>query len=167
MSVINSVQSIVDTAQSIGQPTKLGLGSVAHIDEVGAFNSAYTRASNQLEAIQSPVKVAQIASSTAVDGSTSAASPQQQTLKALDLDKSKSSQPLSQGDAILSGLGKLQGIFANKQGELTSAINSGSLSAQSLMKVQMDLVQYTLLIDVASKVTGKVTQSVDTLVKGQ
>lgn len=168
MSAVNSVQSIADMVQTVSRASSSTLDGVGRAEQIDAFNSSYANAASRLEDISQPVRVAQLAASGAVDSAGSATStPQQQTLKALELDKSSNTPATSQGDAILSGLGRLQGIFTSKQNTITSAINSTSMSAQSLMKIQMDMVQYTLLIDVASKVTGKVTQSVDTLVKGQ
>jgi type III secretion system YscI/HrpB-like protein len=42
-----------------------------------------------------------------------------------------------------------------------------SQDASMLMSMQMEVVNYTLMVDVTSKLTGKSTQSFDTLMKGQ
>jgi type III secretion system YscI/HrpB-like protein len=36
-----------------------------------------------------------------------------------------------------------------------------------MMQLQADMVQYSVLVDVSSKLAGKVTTSIDSLMKGQ
>lgn len=90
-----------------------------------------------------------------------------ETIKALELAPDAPARPVNPGDTILSGLKKLQGEFSDKQSMLIRDIDSPSTSTSALLKLQMDMVQYTLMIDVASKITGKMTQAVDSLTKGQ
>ena len=71
------------------------------------------------------------------------------------------------GDAILSGLGRMRSVFSKQEAGLANTMASTSASVESMLHLQMNMVQYSLLIDVASKITGKLTQSVDSLVKGQ
>ncbi len=90
-----------------------------------------------------------------------------ETIKALELEPSAVVKPATEGDAILSGLKKLQGEFNGKQEALVRDMAVTGTSSASLLKLQMDMVQYTLMIDVASKITGKMTQAIDSLTKGQ
>ena len=89
------------------------------------------------------------------------------TIKALDLAPEAAPRAVNPGDTILSGLKKLQGEFSDKQSTLVRDIDEPSTSTNALLKLQMDMVQYTLMIDIASKITGKMTQAVDSLTKGQ
>lgn len=86
------------------------------------------------------------------------------TLRTLELNQLAS--PLSStGDAILGGLSRLRETFDIQQTRLGQMVN-GSTAAE-LVAVQLEVVQYSMLVDVTSKLTGKATQSFDTLMKGQ
>ena len=85
-------------------------------------------------------------------------------LRTLELNQLAS--PLSStGDAILGGLSRLRETFDVQQARLGQMVN-GSTAAE-LVAVQLEVVQYSMLVDVTSKLTGKATQSFDTLMKGQ
>lgn len=71
------------------------------------------------------------------------------------------------GDAIIEGMQKLRGVFDDQTGRLASLTNSKNLDIASLMTMQMEVVRFSLLVEVTSKLTGKSTQAFDTLMKGQ
>jgi type III secretion system YscI/HrpB-like protein len=71
------------------------------------------------------------------------------------------------GDTILGGIQKLRGIFDSRHAQLNEVMQGNAADTQTLLTMQMEVAQYTLLIDVSSKLTGKATQSLDTLMKGQ
>ncbi len=76
------------------------------------------------------------------------------------------------GDGILGGLSALRGVFDAQQARVNEVLSTESIggtaaASATLMAAQFELVQYTMLVDVTSKLTGKATQSVDTLIKGQ
>lgn len=71
------------------------------------------------------------------------------------------------GDTILGGIEKLRGIFDTRHTHLNGIMQGNAADTQTLLTMQMEVAQYTLLIDVSSKLTGKATQSLDTLMKGQ
>lgn len=72
-----------------------------------------------------------------------------------------------EGDMILDGLSALRDIF-DSQTAAVANISSGSLSGtEQLIATQLEIVKFSLLMDVTSKLTGKSTQTFDTLMKGQ
>lgn len=70
------------------------------------------------------------------------------------------------GDSILGGLERLRGVF-DAQAARVESVAGVQGSTGALIAAQFEVVQYTLLVDVTSKLTGKATQSFDTLMKGQ
>jgi type III secretion system YscI/HrpB-like protein len=71
----------------------------------------------------------------------------------------------STGDTILNGLSKLREVFDVQQSKLAGIGYTDS--ASGLIVAQLEVVKYSMLVDVTSKLTGKATQSFDTLMKGQ
>ena len=88
--------------------------------------------------------------------------PQDRARRALELDG-----PPRAGDMILDGLQRLRSTFDARQQRVGEIMQSTVLDANTLMSLQVELVNYTLLIDITSKLTGKSTQAFDTLMKGQ
>ena len=84
--------------------------------------------------------------------------------RSLELDGTRS---VSEGDTILKGLQKLRGTFDDRHARIGEIMNSKTVDTNALLAMQMEVAQYTLLVDVSSKLTGKTTQSLDTLMKGQ
>lgn len=73
----------------------------------------------------------------------------------------------NRGDAILDGLSSLRSAF-DAQAARVSEIATGPASiSEKLVQTQVEIVRYSLLMDVSSKLTGKSTQAFDTLLKGQ
>lgn len=73
----------------------------------------------------------------------------------------------AEGDTILGGLQKLRGAFDARHARVGEIMGSKTVDTNALLAMQMEVAQYTLLVDVSSKLTGKSTQSLDTLMKGQ
>lgn len=71
------------------------------------------------------------------------------------------------GQSILDGLGRMRSIFDQQVSGVASAGQREVLDTATLMTLQSDVVRYTLLVDVTSKLAGKSTQALDTLMKGQ
>ena len=174
-------KTMLDSLSSTRRVVPIGVDTIDGANAVAAFETTMSRTREMVDKVSATPTVSAVDHHnrnivlaeveapvpTAGIGSTASGSERQQTIRALELSKSSVVNPATEGDAILSGLKKLQGVFSDRQRELNDTIESPSLSAQSLMRIQMDMVQYTLMIDVASKVSGKLTQSVDSLVKGQ
>ncbi|MEM7693050.1 MAG: type III secretion system inner rod subunit SctI [Pseudomonadota bacterium] len=94
----------------------------------------------------------------------------QRTIDTLGLDAVAAD--VRTGDSILSGLSALRGVFDAQQARITEVVAADTIggtaaASATLMAAQFELVQYTMLVDVTSKLTGKATQSLDTLIKGQ
>lgn len=85
-------------------------------------------------------------------------------LKTLELNGTAAPSS-STGDTILGGLSKLREIFDVQQSKLAGIGYTDS--ASGLIVAQLEVVKYSMLVDVTSKLTGKATQSFDTLMKGQ
>jgi type III secretion system YscI/HrpB-like protein len=88
----------------------------------------------------------------------------QNTIDTLGLD-AKAAPTSTTGDTILGGLSKLREIFDVQQAKLAGIGYTDS--ASGLIAAQLEVVKYSMLVDVTSKLTGKATQSFDTLMKGQ
>jgi type III secretion system YscI/HrpB-like protein len=87
--------------------------------------------------------------------------------RTLELDGPKAAVAPSDGDTILGGLSKLRGTFDARHARINEILSSKSVDTNTLLAMQMEVAQYSLLVDVSSKLTGKSTQSLDTLMKGQ
>lgn len=84
--------------------------------------------------------------------------------RALDLDSKGRVSP--SGDVILGGLQKIRGAFDQQQAKLNGAISANSADPKMLYAAQMEIMNYSVLIDLTSKLTGKSTQAFETLLKG-
>lgn len=73
----------------------------------------------------------------------------------------------SGGDVILDGLQQLRTAFDVREERIAGLMSSTSVNANTLMAMQVEAANFTLLTDVASKLAGKSTQAIDTLMKGQ
>lgn len=72
------------------------------------------------------------------------------------------------GDSILGGLERLRGVFDAQESRIREVASvQGTGATEALIVAQFEIVQYSMLIDVTSKLTGKATQSFDQLMKGQ
>lgn len=71
------------------------------------------------------------------------------------------------GEAILSGLERLREVFDNRFSGLGERIEGARMDVNDMMALQAEVVQYSVLVDVSSKLAGKSTQAMDSLMKGQ
>lgn len=71
------------------------------------------------------------------------------------------------GNSILNGLEQLRSVFDSQYGTVNSHLQGTTLDANAMMALQADLVEYSVLVDVSSKLAGKVTTAIDSLMKGQ
>lgn len=123
------------------------------------------------QAVQPPVRVAANQPATQTDASPSATvdpGASERARRTLQLDKPEApSKPAETGDRILDGLQKLRGVFDQQQGKINAMIKEPVGDASKLMALQVEVVNYSVLVDVSSKLTGKSTQALETLLKGQ
>ena len=71
------------------------------------------------------------------------------------------------GQSILDGLGRLRNVFDTQTNTVAAASEGTMMDAATLMNLQTEVVRYTVLVDVSSKLAGKSTQALDALMKGQ
>lgn len=71
------------------------------------------------------------------------------------------------GDAILGGLQRLRGLFDDRHRQVSGPMAGQVADSERLMVLQMEVANYTLMVDVSSKLAGKSTQALETLMKGQ
>lgn len=110
-----------------------------------------------------PAAQAQPAQPVAATGFENDAASRERVRRSLELNGTQSSD----GDAILGGLQRLRGFFDARHTRIGEIMNSNTVDTNALLAMQMEVAQYSLLVDVSSKLTGKTTQSLDTLMKGQ
>lgn len=96
----------------------------------------------------------------------------QRAIDGLDLDVDAAagvaaSDGSTGGQSILDGLSRIRGAFDSQLAGVNDKIMNSSMDVTSMMQVHANVVQYSLLVDVSSKLAGKTTQAVDTLMKGQ
>jgi len=76
------------------------------------------------------------------------------------------------GETIIDGLSKLRSVFDAQENAITG-VSSSNVSgtaltnSSELINLQLEVVKYSMLMDVTSKLAGKSTQTFDTLMKGQ
>lgn len=99
-----------------------------------------------------------------------AADAKDRARRALDLAPVKEAAPsaaTADGDRILDGLTRLRGVFDNQLGRLNNAMGQSVNDTESMIGLQVEVVNFSMLVDVASKLTGKTTGALETLMKGQ
>lgn len=100
-------------------------------------------------------------------GATVDAGAEDRARQGLGLDGAPVAAPPSAGDMILEGMQQLRGVFDAREARISQLMSTESVNANTMMAMQMEVANFTLLVDISSKLTGKVTASVDTLMKGQ
>jgi type III secretion system YscI/HrpB-like protein len=154
---------VVTRGASVGEATR---SAESLKQRVAAFDDALSRQSAVAPG-QPNVQLAQASTTTAPPDQVQSVNINERTRRALDVDGVKDAPRPSGGDLILDGLQKLRGAFDSRHSSVSKLMGSSALDASMLMSMQMEVVNYTLMVDVTSKLTGKSTQSFDTLMKGQ
>jgi hypothetical protein len=86
--------------------------------------------------------------------------------RALGLDAPAAVGAPATGEAILDGLKKLRGMFDVANLRLSTALSStDGFDPQSMMVTQLEMINWSLLVEVASKMEGKSTQALNDLLK--
>lgn len=80
---------------------------------------------------------------------------------------SSTQKKAANGDAILDGLQKLRGVFDVQERHIATLTSKPMTDINKALSIQMELMNFTVLVDVASKLTGQSTQAIETLLKGQ
>ncbi len=169
MSITGIGSALLETSgQSVTGPLpSAGNTRIFPAEKVTAFGGAMDEARARADMIRTVSLESPFLPTVGGPAATPGLADRRETIKALDLAPDAAPRAVNPGDTILSGLKKLQGEFSEKQAGLVRDIDAPATSTNALLKLQMDMVQYTLMIDIASKITGKMTQAVDSLTKGQ
>lgn len=140
--------------------------------EFDRFQSALEKAGfpTRTSQIEAPVRIAQLdPMGTATDAITPAdsANAANRAVQGLELD-GQADDTGGTGTAILEGLGKLRGLFDSQlDGVAQGSIVTNPYDSVGMMQLQAQLVEFSLVVDVTSKLAGKSTQALDSLMKGQ
>lgn len=78
-----------------------------------------------------------------------------------------SGEDVGPGNSILNGLEQLRSVFDNEYVSVGKGMEGPILDANAMIALQADMVEYSVLVDVTSKLAGKVTTAIDSLMKGQ
>lgn len=94
--------------------------------------------------------------------------PQERASRALSLPTATTNAVMGTGgDTILNGIQKLRGVFDTQVGQLNQAMNGPMDNVERMMSVQKEMLEFSVLVEVSSKLVGKSTQALETLMKGQ
>lgn len=166
-----AIDPVVNRGASLSEATRYA--QVAQ-DRAGAFDAALSRQSGspaqgnpQLLAQQGGAALLPDQNSPAAVQSPDTVDPRERARRALELDNPTSTETPTAGDMILNGIQKLRSTFDERQARVSEIMESKELDVSTLLSMQVEVVNYTMLIDITSKLTGKSTQSFDTLMKGQ
>ena len=155
----------------------VGTPKVGRADPAGSLGHRFSTAMDHAIAASKPpapaatppVHVAQLQPPVrdAGVGPVTDAAAEERARRVLQLDAPQSVDSKQTGDTILEGLQKLRGVFDAQEARINSVMSEPNADFQTLMALQMEVVKFSLLVDVTSKLTGKSTQAFDTLMKGQ
>ena len=71
------------------------------------------------------------------------------------------------GTAILNGLEQLRSVFDGQYANMGSQVQGSNINTEGMFALQAEVIKYSVLVDVSSKLAGKSTQAMDSLMKGQ
>lgn len=134
--------------------------------ELDRFRQAMERAGmiEKPVEIAPPVRVAQLVQPGTATDAVGAAN---RAVQGLELGPGTDSAA-GTGTAILEGLGQLRSIFDRQlDGVAQSTTMNNPFDYNRMMELQAQLVEFSLVVDVTSKLAGKSTQALDSLLKGQ
>lgn len=157
------------TAAAAG-PVSESMRVAAPAKSVEAFTDAMARQAAQ-QTIEGP-QLAQaqqaVAPASPAQASATDLDAQSRARRGLELDGPGAVKgPETGGDMILDGLQKLRGVFDTREAHFSELMSHASMDARTMMAMQMEVTNFSLLVDMTSKLTGKSTQAFDTLMKGQ
>lgn len=69
-------------------------------------------------------------------------------------------------DSILKGLERLRASFNAQEARIAGLMSGAYSDTEALLAMQMEMTNYSILVDVTSKLASKAAQGLDTLMKG-
>ena len=157
------LDSVVTRSTSLGEATR---NAESLKQRATAFDAALSRQSGTVPSGQQPTQLAQ-AETTGQASGVDAAGSTERARRGLELEGAREVGKTTGGDLILDGLQKLRANFDQRHAKVSEMMKSNVVDASTLLAMQVEVVNYTMMIDLTSKLTGKSTQSFDTLMKGQ
>lgn len=160
--------SILSVGASVGSAGTAAANAAAPAKSVEAFSRSMERHSTPQVAANQPAAGQPAPASNDAVPAVPASSPavdtqaQSRAREALEL-----TGPSNHGDAILGGLQRLRGIFDKQEGIVSRLMSGSAANTGTMLAMQMEVANFSLLVEVTSKLTGKSTQAFDTLMKGQ
>ena len=159
---------LADLTTAAGTPR---IGRVGASEAAGQrFAAAMERANNDPAAGATPSDADPMphaaGPTTAADGAGNAtADAQERARRALDLGAAQ--QKPAHGEAILNGLQNIRSVFTAQVARMNELAARPRADVNTLIALEMEVAKFTLLVDVSSKLTGKSTQALETLLKSQ
>ncbi len=157
------ITSVLSSAAGVPEPTNIATGTV-QASRVEAFETAMARQQGPGEA--DPIRTG--ATEAPPEAAEADMDAESRARRGLDLEgAAPARESQTTGDMILEGLEQMRGVFDVREARVTDLMSRSSVDANTLLAVQMEMTNFTLLVDITSKLTGKSTQAFDTLMKGQ
>ncbi len=165
-----------------GAATKLVTPKIGHIEAGEAtnqrFSAALEKAGNRSEptlqqaGAQQLDAVSRVAQSKPVSSTdpagTATTDAQERARRALNLNAVHATQnTTAQGDLILHGLQKVRSFFSAREAQLNNLVSGSMVDTNRLFAFQMEIMNFSLVATVASKLTGTSTRTLESLLKGQ
>jgi type III secretion system YscI/HrpB-like protein len=156
---------LTDLATQTGTPK---IGRIEASDATGQrFAAAMDKADTGSKAVDATTKV--LPSKPATDAAGGAtADAAERARRGLNLDPAQAAQQKpAHGEAILNGLQNIRGVFGAQEARLDNLISRPAADTNTLLAMQMEVTKFSVLVDVTSKLVGKSTQALESLLKGQ
>ena len=157
--------SVLSASAGVAIPAPQPVQSAPSAERVGAFADAMARQGAEGAAQTDTVGPASNTNVTNVS-ETNGVDAESRARQGLDLEGAAKIEGKGGGDMILDGIQRMRHVFDVREAHIGELMKGKVTDANSLMAMQMEVVNFTLLVDVSSKLTGKATQSFDTLMKG-
>ena len=164
-SSIESFKNALQLAQSGGAPASppvTGPSEVGNIPALAATGQPLTPAGDRADMVKTYGQM----------DAESLAAENERALRGVEIGRpveaasSASTVHANPGNFILDGWSQLRSVFDQQALSLNTASAQGINGTERMIATQIEMAKYSLLLDVTSKLTGKLTQHVDTLLKG-
>ncbi len=152
---IPQFQDALTQAVDETQPTR-----VAQLDNTPAVPSSTAPTETGIDSLQFNAPVAATPETSSTDDRARAA-------EGLGFNPSGETEVSTPGGTILNGLEQLRSVFDTQIGSFGDRVEGVRMDVSDMMILQAEVIKYTMLVDVTSKLAGKSTQAMDTLMKGQ
>lgn len=173
MSLTSISNAVAQNGIGLEQPERIDTFQIGR-DSVGKFDEAMRHAEGvQYAQVTTPGTTvtdvspnAPVAEVGRING-TDSVNANERALEGLELGQTAPVKD-GPGQTILNGLERIRGAFDSQITNMSTQVTEGQvMDVTTMMNIQREVVQYSVLVDVSSKLAGKSTQALDTLMKGQ